>query len=85
MKRYALIDMNSRDRPRGVVREPLMTLTEIAVALGVSQATLRNSYQHDPNRPTPEFSRSMRNAGCNGKAYFKPSLVRAWWATRAKP
>lgn len=58
---------------KGVPREPLKTLAELAEEIGVSSKKL-GSLIHHRNGPTPVVRHSL-----NRIAYYSPSAMRKWW------
>lgn len=59
-------------------REPLRTFAEIAQELGLSVAQLRGHFARS-NTPTPA-AEYVKRRGTQQVSWYKPSLVRAWWA-----
>lgn len=66
---------------RGIKREPLKTISELAEEFGLTVKQLEGYMQHH-FQPKAEFDKSI----CFGKyqpqrSYYKPSVMRAWWKT----
>lgn len=60
----------------GVVREPLMLLSEMADEFGLSVKSLgRKLAAHDGPRP----HLASANPSVGKKSYYKPSEMRKWW------